>query len=148
MSCMHSHASYKGLHHLRYATRSLVNYLVISRLDYCNGLLYGIPRSCLNKLQNGQDAAARIITRTRRNQHITPVLKELHWIPVPYRVEIKILAHTYKALHDQAPKYTKDMLDTYRPSRNLRSQNSNLFVGQKSRTVKYGDRSFRHAAPR
>ena len=63
------------------ATKSLINSLVTSRLDYCNSLLYGVPKTLLNRLQTLQNTAARIITKTTRYDHITPVLKELHWLP-------------------------------------------------------------------
>ena len=131
------------------ATKTLVNSLLTSRLDYCNALLYGVPKTVLNRLQNLQNTAARIITRTSRYDHITPVLKELHWIPVAHRVDFKILVHTYKALHGQSPIYVKDMLKLYQPARNLRSvNNSKQLVVPKSRTVRYGDRSFSSVAPR
>ena len=66
------------------------------------------------------DTAARIITWTSRYEHITPVLKELHWIPVNHRVEFKVLMLTYKALNDQSPSYIRDMLQIYHPARSLR----------------------------
>ena len=77
------------------ASKQLVTSLVISRLDYCNALLYGVSQTLVNKLQIVQNTAARIITRTLRYDHITPVLKELHWLPVQYRIQFKILTHTY-----------------------------------------------------
>ena len=83
------------------ATKSLVNSLVTSSLDYCNALLSGVPKIILGRLQTLQNTAARIITRTSRYEHITPVLKELHWIPVNHRVEFKVLMLTYKALSRQ-----------------------------------------------
>ena len=104
-------------------TKSLVNALVTSRLDYCNALLYSVPKTILSKLQNVQNTAARLITRTSRYNHITPVLKELHWLPVQHRVVYKILTHTYKALHGESPAYIRHMLQVYVPRRTLRSQN-------------------------
>lgn len=131
------------------ATKSLVNSLVTSRLDYCNALLSGVSKTILNKLQKVQNTAARIISRTSRYNHITPILKELHWLPVQYRIQHKILTHTYKALNNQSPMYTKDLLQIYKPKRDLRSQNaSTSLVVPRSRTVTYGDRSFSIAAPK
>ena len=103
----------------------------------------------LNKLQKVQNTAARIITRTSRFEHITPILKELHWLPVQYRIQYKILTITYKALHDQSPVYIRNLLEIYQPRRTLRSQNdSSTLVIPKSRTVTYGNRMFSTVAPK
>ena len=120
------------------ATKSLVNSHVTSRLD----LLYGVPKTILNKLQNVQNTAARVVTRTSRFSHITPILKELHWLPIQYRVQYKILTHTCKALHGQSPGYIKKLLNVYMPRRYSRSQNNHLILEvPKSRTATYSDRS-------
>ena len=77
------------------------------------------------------------------------ILKELHWLPVQYRIQYKILTHTYKALHEQSPVYIKELLQVYRPRRDLRSQNNPLILEvPRSRTVLYGDRSFAIIAPK
>ncbi|XP_062585577.1 uncharacterized protein LOC134247212 [Saccostrea cucullata] len=102
----------------------------------------------LNKLQRVQNTAARIITKTPRHDHITPVLKELHWLPICQRIDYKVLLYTYKALHGQCPQYTIDLLCVYRPARDLRSSNSLTLVIPRTRTVTFGRRSFSHAAPR
>ena len=130
-------------------TQTLINSLVTSRLDYCNSLLHGVPMTTLNRLQMVQNTAARIVKRTSRFEHITPVLKELHWLPVEYRIDFKILTHTYKALNGNSPSYIKDLLDLYQPKRALRSQDDSLtLVVPRTRTTTYGDRSFETAAPR
>ena len=68
----------------------VVQSLVTSRLDYSNGLLCGIPKSAVFILQSVQNSAARIVTKTAPREHITPVLEELHWLPVDRRIEYKI----------------------------------------------------------
>ena len=151
--CRSSYAQLRQIGHIRQyitydATKSLVNSLVTSRLDYCNSLLYKLPKTTLNKLQTVQNTAARIITKTPRASHITPVLKELHWLPLESRVQYKILTLTYKALNGRAPAYLKSLLEQYRPSRALRSQENALRLVQPMRkTVTYGDRCFYVCAP-
>ena len=150
--CRSSYAQLRCIGHIRKylsydATKSLVNCLVTSRMDYCNAMLNGIPNTLMHKLQRVQNTAARIVTRTSRCSHITPVLKELHWLPLKYRVQYKTLTFTYKALHEQSPDYIRDMLKVYKPSRTLRSQDSLSLVVPNARTVMFGNRSFAYAAP-
>ena len=131
------------------ATKTLVNAYVTSRLDYCNSLLYGISKQLINKLQRVQNTAARLVTRTKKFDHITPVLKELHWLPVEERIKYKILLLTYKARNGQAPKYLADLVVPYTPARyNLRSRDLYLLDGNVRTKLKhFGDRTFKKAAP-
>ncbi len=82
----------------------LVHAFMTSRLDYCNALLGGCPASSINKLQIVQNAAARVLTRSRKYDYITPILQSLHWLPIKFRISYKILLLAYKALNDLAPK--------------------------------------------
>ncbi|KAI5103965.1 hypothetical protein C0J45_5591, partial [Silurus meridionalis] len=97
-------------------------------LYYCNALLGGCPASLINKLQLVQNAAARVLTRSRKYDHITPILSSLHWLPVKFRIDYKLLLLTYKALNGLAPIYLSSLLTRYNPPRSLRSQNSWLLV--------------------
>ena len=126
----------------------LVHAFMTSRLDYCNALLAGCPASLINKLQLVQNAAARVLTRSRKYDHITPILSSLHWLPIKFRINYKVLLLTYKALNGLAPVYLTDLLSPYNPSRSLRSLNSRLLVIPRiSRSTK-GGRAFSHLAPK
>ena len=92
------------------AAKSAVNALVTSRLDYCNSLLHNIPLSQTTRLQRVQNNAARLITRTNKHDHITPVLKELHWLPVESRIAFKMLVLTFKCMNGLAPSYLAELV--------------------------------------
>ena len=94
-----------------------------------------------------ENCAARVIVRAPRRCHITPVLSELHWLPVRQRVEYKVLLLTYKAKHGLAPSYLSDMLVPYVPGRPLRSAESDLLVVPVTKLKTYGGRAFSTAAP-
>ena len=123
-----------------------MNSFVISRIDYCNALLAGVFKSTL-RLQYVQNSAARILTGSRVCNHITPVLESLHWLPVRFRVDFKIMMLTYKALHGLAPYYLSELLTSYTPTRRLRSSQSNLLVVPQTRLRSMGDRAFSSYAP-
>ena len=106
---------------------SVVQALVISRLDYANAVSIGSPKNKVRKLQLVQNGAARMITKTRPKDHVTPKLKQLHWLPVHLSIVHKVLCLVYKALtFATAPIYIKDMLELYRPACDLRSSSKGL----------------------
>ena len=92
------------------AARTLVHAFIIGRIDYCSSLLYGLPSVHLNKLQRVQNSAARLICNISRYEHITPVLHTLHWLPVQYRVNFKVLMLAFKTIHGLAPDYISDLI--------------------------------------
>ena len=99
----------------------------------------GTPKCILQKLQRVQNTAARLLINTKLSAHITPVLINLHWLPVQYRIQFKILLLVYKALHDLSPSYLKDLLAYNSSQRKLRSTSHELLRIPRSRLKSYGD---------
>ncbi|XP_068191806.1 uncharacterized protein [Antennarius striatus] len=125
----------------------LIHAFVSSRLDYCNVLLSGLPRSRTRGLQMVQNTAARILTKTRKFDHITPVLAALHWLPIHVRSDFKVLLLTYKSLNGLAPTYLSDLVKPYTPTRALRSQNTGLLCVPRFKKKSAGQRAFSYRAP-
>ena len=132
------------------STETLIHAFVSSRVDYCNSLLYGLPTYQLHKLQRVQNAAARIILQESKYCHVSPLLFNLHWLPVKFRIDFKILLLTYKAINGLVPFYLKELINLKVPCKyKLRSDCDGLLLN----TVKFktlttlGDRSFAVAAP-
>ena len=129
------------------ATKSLVNAYVVSRLDYCNGLLSGLPVYLLNKLQRVQNRAARLIKKLPWRSRISRHLKELHWLPVTERIKFKVLLITYKSLNNLSPDYIKNLFQYYTQPRSLRSLSRKLLIVKRTRT-KYGTRALSNCGPK
>ncbi len=127
---------------------TLIHAFMTSRLDYCNALLGGCSSRLINKLQMVQNAAARVLTRTRKYDHISPVLSTLHWLPTKHRIGFKILLITYKAMNGLAPQYLSELLSHYSPSRPLHSQNSGHLIIPRISKSTAGGRSFSYLAPK
>ena len=128
-------------------SETVMHAFVTSRLDQNNSLLVNLPNNQLSRLQAIQNAAARIIKKRRKFDHVTPLLKELHWLPIVKRPIFKILLLVFKCLHGQGPQYLMDLLIPYVPTVNLRSSTDQLLCVPKSKLVTYGDRSFSVIAP-
>jgi len=126
----------------------LIHAFVTSRLDNANALLTGLPGTLLVKLQRIQNAAARTVLGTKKRDHITPALIKLHWLPVKQRILFKVLILTWKALHNQAPGYIRDMLVPLVHTRSLRSSDQMLLCVPRTNLKSYGDRAFSVVAPR
>ena len=129
------------------AAEKVVHAFVSSRLDYCNSLLYGASTKLVSQLQRVQNMSARLVTNVKKYDHITPVLMQLHWLPVRCRIEYKVLLIIYKCLHGLAPVYLSSLLQQYQPTRQLRSKSKELLHVPKSRLVTFGDHAFCKFAP-
>ena len=90
--------------------KKMINSAMTSRLEYCNSLLYGINGYLVSQLLRCQNDAALIVSLRRIYDHIAPVLKDLHWLPVEYRINYQILLLAYRAQHGMAPPYLSSLL--------------------------------------
>ena len=123
------------------STEILIHAFITCHLDQCNSLLYGLPDSQITKLQRIQNSAARLVTLSRKHDHITPVHHELHWLPVKYRIIYQILLLTYKCLNGTAPAYLQELIKRYIPSRTLRSSSQSRLTCSVTST-QYGHHAF------
>ena len=151
-------ATFYHLRNLRRVTKylsrdsliALVHAFITSRLDYRNGLLFGLPNVQIAKLQRVQNAAARLILGIEKFSHITPALYELHWLPVSLRIDYKIILLTFKCIHGLAPTYLSDLISIKSNSLyNLRYTGKLLLDHPKGKMLTtLGARSFSAAAPK
>ena len=102
----------------------------------------------MRKLQLIHNAAARIVTGTKRREHITPILKQLHWLPIPARIEYKVLLTTFKALNGLAPDYLKKLISYKIYKKNTKSNKLKLLDEPVMRLATIGDRAFSAYAPK
>ncbi len=120
---------------------------VSSDLDAGNSILYGIAQGQLQRIQRTQNTVTRIITNTRWYEHITPVLWQLHWLPIQERIEFKVLCLTYKALHNMAPLYLTQSLSQKIVPRQYRCQDRHMLQVPLTSLKYAGDKLFQKAAP-
>lgn len=126
----------------------IIHVFIFSRLDYSNSLCYGTQTKLLDKLQMVQNVAARPLTGTRKYDHIFPALRSLHWLPVPYIINFKILIFVFKSLHGTDPPYIMDLIHIHESKRSLQSNVQNLLHVPQSTLKSRSDYTFAVAAPR
>jgi hypothetical protein len=129
----------------RSVLQTLVVSLVLCRLDYGNATLTGLPRHLIDRLQSVLHAAARLIFAKRKHEHVTPLLRDLHWLRVPERIEYKLALLVFRCLHGMAPSYLADDIQRVADldgRRRLRSAMTAALVVPPTRRSILGDRAF------
>ena len=132
------------------AAATLVSAYILSRLDYCNSLLYNCHDYLIDKLQVVMNNAARLVLRIPRRAHITPHLVSLHWLPVQYRISYKLASLCFQCKQGLAPDYLKAMVpekDRLRSDTRSSSDTSALRDGPAHSKKTLGDKCFSRAAP-
>ena len=114
----------------------LIHAFITNKLEYCNSLLTGLPKYLIKRLKSVQNAAARLVSGSKKQDHITPILHELHWVPVEKRITYKTLLITFKCLGNLAPSYLSDLIIQYKPTQTLRSSSKNLLVIPHTNTIR------------
>ena len=125
----------------------LVHAFVTARLDMCNSILTGLSQHQVLRLQRLQNMAARVVTLVRKRVHISPILRDLHWLPINQRITFKLGVLVFKALNSKSPSYISELLTKHRPARSLRSADQALLTETLSRTA-WGDRAFYSSGPK
>ena len=133
------------------ACSTIIHALISCRLNYCNFLLYNVPTHKTDRLQRLQNQCARILTKSPSIEHITPVLKSLHWLKIQDRITYKILMLTYKSYYNIAPIYLCELISRRESSVNtwLGADHHQLIMPPISKDCSdtFLERSFIYAAP-
>ena len=128
----------------RMACNKLVVALVLSHLDYANGILGGLPKCSIDKMQAVQNMAATITLGKSKYDSATCCLVQLHWLPVKFRIDYKIISIVHKCLHDEALPYLTRMIEYIKPTRQglcSEKDNTRLLVPKTSKKT-FAARSF------
>ena len=129
------------------AAKTMVQTMITSNIDYCNILLCGLPKSTLNYLSRVQKMSARFISKHGKYDQITPVLKNLHWLPVEQRIEYKVLVMIFKAINGLCPQYISELIQK-RPFKRTRADNNNDLAIPTIKRSSFGGRAFMYVGPK
>ena len=125
----------------------LVCSFALSKLDYCNAILAGLPVTHIVHLQKIQNNAASFVIKESKTQHVTPLLKQLHWLPIQTHIDYKLATLAFQHFDDALPQYLSSALDIYQPSQSLRSSNDRLLRVPHWKLKSFGYRSCSYQEP-
>ena len=130
--------------------KTIIQALVISKLNYCNSILLGIPNYNIAKLQRTQNMASRMVYKLPKFSHITQYLFDAHWLKIPQRIEFKVISIMYKCVNNTAPEYLRELVlsDKELPQHTLRSNSRSSLPTSLSRISLVHDCSFKSQGPR
>ena len=117
---------------------SISSFLALAKVLFCKSFV----------LQNIQNSAARLILGLSKFEHITPALQQLHWLPIRYRIQFKLMTIVYKAVRNEAPEYIRDLIELKQSNYSLRSVNGTNLSIRRSHLKSCGDRAFSVCAPK
>jgi len=128
---------------------SVASALVSSRLDYANSVLFGCPQKHVARLQRIQQALARVVMQQSSVSPLTSneLLKQLHWLPIEWRIRFKLACLVHKILNTGHPPYLNELIQHHKPSRSTHSSASHL-LSVPQHNLSFGARAFRVAAPK
>ena len=131
--CRRAHFYFRNIGRIRMllsfeASSQLIHALITTTLDYCNGILFNLPKNKIERLQRIQNQAARMLKRIPRRNHITAVLKDLHWLKINERIEFKILILTHRAFYETGPIYLSELLKKHNSSNRTRRANDHCLL--------------------
>src|SRR6218665_1250833 len=115
--------------------------IVHAKLDYCNSLFLNIDVTQINRLLAIQNALVRAVTKTPKHHHITPVLKKLHWLKIPERIEYKVISLTYNTLQSSQPSYLRQLFTIQPPRSTCSSSTLTLLRPSVTSSLKFSNRS-------
>ena len=128
-------------------TVQLVCSFVLSRLDYCNATLAGLPATHIARLQRIRNNATRLVLQKLKRQYVTPLLKQLHRLPIQTRIDYKFASLAFRHFDGSLPQYLSSMLDIYQPFWSLRSSNDRLLRVPRWKLKSFGYTSFSFQGP-
>jgi len=120
-SCNYHARAIRHIRHLLTLAQTLACSLILSRIDYCNSVLYSAPSGTIQKLQRVQNNAARIVLQAPRRSDVSSLLRTLHWLPVEQRINYKLAVLTFKTQQTSSPQYLNQHISLRNSARNTRS---------------------------